>query len=176
MATHVARRAWWKIALITVPVVVVLGSLSGYYANSGYGNPWFDALEKPSFIPPGWVFGATWTTLYTLMGIGLALVIAAPPSRARKRGLAFFLVQIVFNYGWSPIFFRAGMIDGAFLVILAMIVCAVAATIFFWRVNRVAGVLLLPYLAWLGLAAALNLETGRLNPGADRAPLGITSR
>ena len=60
-----------------VTVVLGLGSLSGYFSNSGYGNPWFDALEKPSFIPPGWVFGAAWTTLYTLMGISLALVIYA---------------------------------------------------------------------------------------------------
>lgn len=177
MATHAAHRSpWWKYALVTVPVVLGLGSLSGYLSNSGYGNPWFDALTKPSFIPPGWVFGAVWTTLYTLMGIALALVLAAEPSRARARGLAFFGVQLVFNYAWSPIFFRAGMIDWAYLVILAMIVFAAATAFFFWRVNRVAGLLLLPYLAWLCLATALNFETGRLNPGADRAPLGITSR
>ena len=165
-------RAW----MWTVPLVLLAGFLSGRLANSGYGNPWFDALTKPSFIPPGWVFGAVWTTLYTLMGIALALVLAAEPSRARARGLAFFFVQLAFNYAWSPIFFRAGMIDWAYLVILAMIVFAIATAFFFWRVNRVAGLLLLPYLVWLCLATALNFETGRLNPGADRAPLGITSR
>jgi tryptophan-rich sensory protein len=172
----VDHKAWWKIALFTIPVVLALGSLSGYLSNSGYGNPWFDALRKPSFIPPGWVFGAAWTTLYTLLGAALAMVLAAPPSRDRARGLAFFLVQIILNYVWSPVFFRAGMIDWAFLIVLAMIVLASANAFFFFRVNRVAGLLLLPYLAWLCLAAALNHETGRLNPGADRAPLGITSR
>jgi translocator protein len=175
LATQVLeRKAWWKFALITVPLVLGLGTLSGMLSNSGYGNPWFDALTKPSFIPPGWVFGAAWTTLYTLMGIALAIVLAAPPSRERARGLAFFLVQIIFNYAWSPVFFRMGMIDWAYLIVLAMIVFAIATAWFFWRVNRVAGLLLLPYLVWLCLATALTFETGRLNPGADRAPLGIT--
>jgi len=170
----VERTAWWKWALITVPVVLGLGSLSGLLSNSGYGNPWFDALEKPSFIPPGWVFGAVWTTLYTLMGIALAIVLAAPPGENRSRGLAFFAVQLLLNYTWSPVFFRLGAIDWALLIVLAMIVAAVGTALFFFRVQRVAGVLLWPYLAWLCLATALNVETGRLNPQADRAPLGIT--
>jgi tryptophan-rich sensory protein len=165
---------WWKAALLTVPLVVGLGSLSGYLSNSGFGNPWFDAVEKPGFMPPGWVFGATWTLLYTAMGIAVALVLTAPASRARRLGLLLFTAQLALNYAWSPIFFGAGAIDWAFLVIMAMNVLVTATIISFWRVKRVAGLLLLPYLAWLCLATALNHEVGVLNPGADRAPLGIT--
>lgn len=168
------HKAWWKPALITVPVIVALGSLSGYLSNSGFGNPWFDAVVKPSFMPPGWVFGVTWTTLYTLMGIALAIVLVAPTSLPRSRGLGFFAVQLALNYAWSPIFFGAGAIDGAFLVIMATNVLVTCTIITFLRVKWVAGLLLLPYLAWLCLATALNFEIGRLNPGADRAPLGIT--
>jgi tryptophan-rich sensory protein len=169
-----ARKAWWKIALITVPAIVVAGNLSGLLSNSGFGNPWFDAVEKPGFMPPGWVFGAAWTTLYTLMGISVALVIAAPDSAWRRRGLIFFFVQLALNFLWSPVFFGAGAIDWSFLIIIAMAVALSMTISLFWRVNRVAAMLLLPYLAWLCLATALNFEIGRLNPGADRAPLGIT--
>jgi translocator protein len=165
---------WWKIALLTVPLIAGLGSLSGYLSNSGFGNPWFDAVEKPGFMPPGWVFGAAWTTLYTLMGIALALVIAAPDGPGRRRALLLFGLQLALNYAWSPVFFGAGAIDGAFLLILALDLAVLATFLAFLRVRRVAGLLLLPYLAWLSLATALNYEIGRLNPGADRAPLGIT--
>jgi tryptophan-rich sensory protein len=170
----VDRKPWWKIALVSVPVTVGLGSLSAYLSNSGFGNPWFDAVEKPDFMPPGWVFGVTWTTLYTLMGNSLAMVLSAPPSVPRRRGLLFFAVQLALNYAWSPVFFGTGAIDWAFLIILAMNVLLTCTIISFARVRRVAALLLLPYLAWLCLATALNFEIGRLNPGADRAPLGIT--
>ncbi len=168
------RKAWWRYALVTVPVIVGLGSLSGYLSNSGFGNPWFDAVEKPGFMPPGWVFAVTWPTLYALMAVALALVLASPDSRPRRLGMALFAVQLPLNYAWSPIFFGAGAIDWAFFVIMAMNVAVTATIIAFWRVKRVAGALLLPYLAWLCLATALNHEVGALNPGADRAPLGIT--
>lgn len=173
-ASGAPRRAWWKIALITVPAIVLTGSAIGYFSNSGFANDWYAPLDKPSFQPPSWAFGMVWTILYTLLGIALALVLAAPRSRGRSLGLTLFFLQLALNYSWSPVFFGAGMIDGAFLIIMVMNVVVTATIIAFWGVNRVAALLLLPYLAWLCLATALNHETGRLNPGADRAPLGIT--
>ncbi|WP_205480401.1 TspO/MBR family protein [Sphingomonas arenae] len=174
MADRGHSRRWWKVALVTVPVIVLLGSLSGYLSQSGFENNWYAPLDKPSFQPPGWAFGVVWTILYTLMGIAVAMVWTAPRSTPRNRGLALFGVQLVLNYSWSPVFFGSGMIDVAFLIIMAMNVLVTATIIAFWRVKPLAGVLLLPYLVWLCLATALNHETGRLNPGADRAPLGIT--
>jgi tryptophan-rich sensory protein len=168
------KRRWLKVALVTVPAIVLAGSLSGYLANSGYSNDWFARLQKPSLMPPAWAFPVAWTTLYALMGVAVARVLAAEPSRARSRGLALFAVQLALNYAWSPIFFGAGMIDWGFLVVMAMNVAVTATIISFSRVNGLAGLLLLPYLAWLCLATTLNWEIGRLNPGADRAPLGIT--
>lgn len=167
-------RPWWKTALITVPAIVLTGSLIGFFSNSGFANDWYAPLEKPGFQPPSWAFGVTWTILYAVMGVALALVLTASPSRARSRGLVLFTLQLALNYLWSPVFFGAGAIDWAFLIIMAMNVLVTATIIAFWRVKPLAGLLLLPYLAWLCLATALNHETGRLNPGADRAPLGIT--
>lgn len=168
------RRRWWHYALLTVPAIVVAGSTIGYLSNSGFGNDWYAPLEKPGFQPPGWAFGVTWTILYSFMGIALALILAAPASRGRSLAMTLFCVQLVLNYSWSPVFFGLGMIDWSFLIIMAMNVLVTATIIAFWSVNRLAGLLLVPYLAWLCLATALNHETGRLNPGADRAPLGIT--
>ena len=67
------RMSLLRYALVTVPLVLLLGTVSGRIANSGYGNPWFDALTKPDFMPPGWVFGLVWTLLYIGLGIGTAI-------------------------------------------------------------------------------------------------------
>ena len=166
-------RGIWKKALITVPLIVIVGGLMGFVSNSGFANDWYAPLAKPSFQPPGWAFGVVWTTLYTMMGIALAAILNEPKSAQRSRGLALFAVQLVLNFAWSPIFFGGGMIDVALLVMLAMNVLVTATIISFWKVRPLAGALLIPYLLWLCLATALNHETGRLNPGADRAPLGL---
>ena len=167
-------RGLWKKALITVPAIVLTGSLMGYLSNSGFGNNWFDSLEKPEFMPPGWMFGAVWTTLYTMMGIALAAILNEPDSPERRTALALFGAQLGLNFAWSPIFFGAQMIDLALIVILLMLVLALATARAFRNIRKVAGYLLVPYLLWLCLATALNYETGRLNPGADARPLGIT--
>ena len=169
-----ARGSWWRIALVAVPLIVIAGSASGLLSNSGGTNAWYAPLAKPSFQPPGWAFGVVWTTLYALMGIALALVASAPPSPRRTRALWLFGIQLALNFAWSPVFFGQGMIDAGFLIIAALDVLVTMAIIMFWRIRPLAGALLIPYLAWLCIATALNHETGRLNPGADTAPLGLT--
>jgi len=163
-----------KTALLTVPAIVIVGSLMGYLSNSGFSNDWYAALQKPSFQPPAWMFGVVWTTLYTLLGIALAMVLNAPPSKARRDAMWLFGGQLALNFAWSPVFFGLHMIDVALLTILVMLVMALTAARYFRRIRPLAGWLMLPYLLWLCLATALNYETGRLNPGADAAPLGIT--
>ena len=171
--THGDRGVWRK-ALLTVPLIVIAGSLIGYLSNSGEANAWYAALERPSFQPPGWAFGVAWTTLYTMMGIALAVILDAPRTRQRSVALALFAAQLALNFAWSPVFFGKGMIDVGLLVILAINVLVTMTIIAFWKIRPLAAALLIPYLAWLCVAVALNHETGRLNPGADTAPLGIT--
>ena len=163
-----------KKALIAVPAIVIFGSLIGYLSNSGFSNDWYAPLEKPSFQPPAWMFGVVWTILYTLLGIALAIVLHKPPSKQRRDALWLFGGQLLLNFTWSPVFFGMHMIDVAFVIIVAMLVMALAAARYFRRLNPLAGWLMLPYLLWLCLATTLNYETGKLNPGADAAPLGIT--
>ena len=167
-------RGIWRKALITVPAIVIIGSLMGIVSNSGFSNDWYSGLEKPSFQPPAWMFGAVWTTLYTMMGIALATILNQPESDQRRRALTLFGIQLALNFAWSPIFFGLRMIDVALVVIVLMLVLALATARAFKNLRAVAGYLLVPYLLWLCLATALNYETGRLNPGADARPLGIT--
>ncbi len=167
-------RGLWKRAVITIPVIVILGFVMGAVSNSGFGNAWYDGLTKPSFQPPGWAFGAAWTALYTMLGIALAAILNEPFSSRRQLAIALFAAQLTLNFAWSPVFFRFHMIDLALIVIIAMLLLAAVTANLFRRLRPVAGWLMLPYLAWLCLATALNYETGRLNPGADAAPLGLT--
>jgi tryptophan-rich sensory protein len=163
-----------KAALITVPAIVIVGTLMGYLSNSGFSNSWYAGLTKPAFQPPAWAFGVVWTILYALMGIALAMVLNEPPSQRRSNALWLLGGQLALNFAWSPVFFGMQMIDVALVIILVMLFMATAAANLFRRIRKLAGWLLLPYLAWLCLATALNYETGRLNPGADSAPMGIT--
>lgn len=166
-------RPWMKWAIFTVPALLLAGLLSGYLANSGYANFWFARLVKPAFMPPAWVFPAVWTTLYVLMGIALAMVLSASPSKARRDALWLFGGQFTLNLAWSPVFFRLHLIDVAMMFIIAMLLMAIFTAKYFRKLRAVAGWLMLPYLLWLCLAAALNYEVGKLNPGADAAPIGI---
>ena len=173
MAEAAARRGWWKIALVTVPVIVLAGSASGWLSGSGYGNPWFDRLMKPTFMPPGWVFGAAWTMLYTLLGLALAMILAEPPSDHRKKALLLFFGQLTLNFAWSPIFFAGHDITLAKLVIFVMAAIAAAAAGQFWRIRPLAGVAMIPYLGWLIFAAMLTAAIENLNPEAGRSLLGF---
>jgi tryptophan-rich sensory protein len=166
------RRDWRKIALVTVPAIVLAGSASGWLSNSGYGNRWFEGLGKPFFMPPGWLFGVVWPILYVLLGIALAMILAEPESPRRRNALILFFVQLALNFAWSPVFFAAHDMTLAKYMIYLMAVVAAAAAGQFMRLRRVAGLLLIPYLAWLIFAATLNSAIERLNPGAGTSLLG----
>jgi tryptophan-rich sensory protein len=174
MSVQEARTtSYWRFAIPAALVIVALGSLSGYLSNSGYSNGWFEGLRKPSFMPPGWVFGVVWTTLYTLMGLAFAFVWLAWPSRLRRNALRLFHAQLLVNLAWSPIFFGGHMIDIGLVTIVILFGLVALSAWHFARIEPLAGWLLVPYLAWLCLATALNFEIGRLNPGADAMNLGL---
>ena len=172
MAEEARSRTAWKLALVCVLAIELAGSLSGWLSNSGYGNGWFDELRKPGFMPPGWAFGVVWPILYALLGIALAVILAEPPSGRRTLALGLFFVQLALNFAWSPIFFAAHDISLAKYVIFIMAALAGAAAGQFLRLRKVAGLLLIPYLAWLVFAASLNGAIERLNPGAGTSLLG----
>ena len=166
MAEAVKRENWRKAALVAVVAIELLGGLSGWLSNSGYGNNWFGALQKPLFMPPGWAFGVVWPILYALLGVALAMIFAEPPSDRRKVALILFFVQLALNFAWSPIFFAGHDITLAKWVIFLMAAIAAAAARQFLKLRKAAGLLMVPYLAWLIFAATLNATIEALNPGA----------
>lgn len=161
------RMSYLRWALVTVPAVVLLGSLSGRLANSGYGNAWFDALQKPELMPPGWLFGAAWTLLYILLGLALAMILNARGARGRGLALTLFFVQLVLNYAWSPVFFAMHQVSAAFLIILVLVLLTAVTALLFYRIRKAAAWLLLPYLAWLCFAGFLTWQIDTLNPDAE---------
>ncbi|UVI38168.1 TspO/MBR family protein [Qipengyuania spongiae] len=158
------RASFLRWALVTVPLCL-LGLIPGAIWNAD--TAWFASLAKPAIFPPGAVFGIVWTTLYVLMGIAFALVCAAWGARGRTAAIALFLVQLVVNFAWTPVFFGAFQITGGLVVIAVLAVLVIATTAMFWKIRTLAGLLMLPYLAWVLFAMVLNYQFLQLNPDAD---------
>lgn len=162
------RASFFRWALFLVPTIVLLGFLSGQVGGSA-DSPWFAALEKPATFPPPATFGIVWSVLYAMMGVALALVCAAWGARFRTPAIIAFVVQLLINLAWSPVFFGEHQITTALAIILALDVAVIVTIALFWRVRRLAAVLLLPYLAWILFATLLNWQFLDLNPQADGA-------
>ncbi|WP_076743273.1 TspO/MBR family protein [Sphingomonas jeddahensis] len=154
-------------AMLCVPLIVLLGFLSGRSVASGDENPWYQALVKPALTPPGWVFPVAWTTLYIMLGLALATILNARGARGRGVAVALFAAQFALNLAWTPLFFGAHQVSTALLVIVAMLLLSIATTFAFRRIRKGAAWLMLPYLIWLGFAGVLNWGILRLNPDAE---------
>lgn len=148
------RQAVALVAAVLLPLGVgVAGSLGTFDAV----RDWYPTLVQPSFAPPTWVFGPVWTTLYLMMGLASWLVWRQGPARPEvRRGLGLYTVQLGLNLAWSFLFFgwRQPLLA---LVEIAVLLVLIAVTIRrFAAVSRTAALLMLPYLAWVGFATALN--------------------
>lgn len=140
-------------------IAATVGGVASLQSESFYA-----ALARPAWAPPSWVFGPVWTALYTLMAIAAWLVWQARHRRFARAALALFLLQLALNALWTWLFFRWHQGALAFLDILLLGALLAATLILFWRVRPLAGVLLLPYLAWVSFAAVLNYAIWQLNP------------
>lgn len=140
-------------------VASAMGSAATIRAGSFYAD-----LVRPEWAPPSSVFGPVWTALYVLMAIAAWLVWRAGGFNAARTALTLFLIQLVFNALWSWLFFgwRLGVV--AFIEVVLLWMLIVATLIAFWRVRPLAGAMLLPYLAWVSFASALNYSLWQLNP------------
>jgi translocator protein len=169
------RLAFLRWAAITVPLILLLGFTSARLAVSGSANPWYAALDKPDLNPPDWVFPVAWTLIYILQGLALAMVIHARGAPLRRPAITLFIVQLIVNLAWSPLFFGAHRVLWALWTIGAMFVLALATTILFGRIRGWAAALMLPYLAWIAFAAFLTWQIHLLNPDAETLVPGAAS-
>lgn len=153
--THpvVSLAAW----LLVVAAAAAVGAAGSSSAPSFYGQ-----LTLPAWAPPAGWFGPVWTVLYLAMGVAAWLVWRS--SGDHRGAIALFGVQLAVNVLWSWLFFAWRTGAGAFVDIVVLDLLVVATLVAFWRVRPLAGALLLPYLAWIAFATALNLAAWRLNP------------
>jgi tryptophan-rich sensory protein len=124
---------------------------------------WYAALKKPAWNPPGWIFGPVWSALYTLMGVAAWLVWRRGGAAAQRRPLGLFLAQLALNATWSPLFFGLHQPGLAFAEIVLLWLAIAWTLTAFWPVHRTAACMLVPYLAWVSFAAALNFKLWRMN-------------
>ncbi len=138
----------------------------GAAASSAFGSPgqWYAELNKPAWNPPGWIFGPVWSALYLSMAVAAWLVWREGGWSQQRRVLGLFLVQWTLNFLWTPLFFGLHRTGLAFAEILLLWLAIAATTVAFWRIRKAAGVLLVPYLAWVSFAAVLNGVLWRMNP------------
>ena len=144
----------------------VLLALSGLVAMIGtqFGpGAWYDHIAKPAWNPPNWVFGPVWTALYVLMAVAAWRVWRKPATQAVDDALFFYGVQLALNAIWSPMFFGLQNPLIALMDIVLLLAVAGVTTAMFWRIDRVAGMLFLPYAAWVAFATALNAAVWSLN-------------
>ena len=143
-----------------VIVVNVVGSAPA--ALGGPGSAWFQSLLKPAIYPPPWTFGVVWPLLFTLLGVALYLV-WREDHPSRRLALGLFVTQMAFNVAWTPVFFRAQDLALALGVIGALLLLAVPTAVAFGRIERAAGLLVVPYLLWVAFAAVLNYRFLAIN-------------
>lgn len=144
----------WKNLLISVAISLSVGIMSALLSMGGMRA--YADMYKPPLSPPGWVFPIVWTILYVLMGIAAFLVYQSV-GEDKKLALTLYVIQLFLNFGWSIIFFDLKAYFFAFAWLLVLWLFIYLAMKQFRQLNKTAGILMLPYLAWVAFAGYLNL-------------------
>lgn len=153
----------WPKLIFSIILAQSAGGIGTFFTFDSIPT-WYAFLNKPVFSPPNWLFGPVWTILYTLIGISLYLIWTS-----KKGSLKLFLFHLFLNAIWSPIFFGAKNLGLAFLVILVMDITLILIIKNFYKVNKIAGLILIPYLLWISFASVLNFTIWQLNPNNVKA-------
>jgi benzodiazapine receptor len=148
--------------VLSLLLTLAIGGIAGWITNPEIGG-WYQTIQKPSWQPPNWVFGPVWTVLYILMGIAFWLVWREPSSERRNAAIVFFMIQLLFNFLWSIIFFNFHSIGWALIDIAALWIFIIITIFSFRRVNKTAAWLMVPYICWVSFAMILNYSIFRLN-------------
>jgi len=169
------RASFLRWALFLVPLILLVGFTAGQLG--GPDTPWFAALEKPAIYPPPVTFGIVWTILFVLIGLALAMVASAWGAAGRGTALIAFAVHFLATQSWTAVFFGMQDMLAGLMVLGFGIASLLIVLVLVLRVRRGAAALLLPYLAWLCFAAALNYQFITANPdGGPRGASGAATR
>jgi tryptophan-rich sensory protein len=146
--------------LLLTMLAAAVGAMASVNAATFYAQ-----LQRPTWAPPAWLFAPVWTALYLMMAIAAWLVWRAGGLHANRTALGLYVAQLALNSLWSWLFFGWRQGAWAFADIVVLWILIVATLVSFWRVRPLAGGLLVPYLAWVSFAMALNFAAWQMNPG-----------
>lgn len=150
------------VLLALVAACLAVGAIGGAVTSSSVGT-WYQQLRKPSFNPPDWVFAPVWTTLYIAMAVAAWRVWRERGLQGARFELSLFAAQLALNLGWSILFFGLRQIGGALVEIVLLLAAIVATAVAFRRIDGIAALLLVPYVAWVAFATLLTAALWRLN-------------
>ncbi len=153
----------------TISIIGGVGWLVLTFGTAAIGSrflpdEWYRKLNKPSWNPPNSIFAPVWTILYLLMAAAAWLVWRHYGVAAALIPLSLFVLQLLLNAAWSWLFFGRHQIRSALIDIVALWILILATLLSFWQLDRMAGILLLPYLAWVSFAMVLNWAIWQKNP------------
>ncbi len=158
----IMKKINWKPYVFWILGTEAIGALSGFLTREG-SKIFNEVAAQPPLSPPAILFPIVWGILYALMGFSAARIYTAAPSPARSRGLNLYIVQLVFNFFWSQIFFNAHAYGFAALWLLVLWVLVLWMILAFYKADPLAAYLQIPYLLWLTFAAYLNIGVWWLN-------------
>lgn len=156
---HRAATSKW-LGLVAWLAVSFVPSAMAVFVETG---AWYDQLNKPAWTPPSWIFAPVWTVLYALMGIAAWRVWLRNGFAGARLELTLFLIHLLFNAAWTPLFFGLHLLTISAVEIVLLWAMILALLILFWRRDRIAGVLLIPYLLWVTYATTLNIGFAVMN-------------
>ncbi|QQG43187.1 MAG: tryptophan-rich sensory protein [Candidatus Daviesbacteria bacterium] len=148
--------------ILSIGLCLGAGIIGSFFTVSSIPT-WYATLNKPSFSPPNWIFGPVWTVLYILMGVSLYLALSGKGKGEREKAVRIFAMQLFLNIAWSVIFFGMRNPILAFVDIVFLWIAIFLTIKSFYKINKLAGNLLIPYLLWVSFASILNLAIVLLN-------------
>ena len=163
LSTHPKSPNGAVAAAVSIGLALVAGAVGGV-ATASSVTTWYPGLVKPAFNPPNAVFAPVWTALYVLMALAAWRVWRRDPALPdRRTALIVYAVQLVLNLAWSLIFFGLRAPGPALAEVAVLLAAVLACAVLFWRVDRIAGLMMAPYAAWVAFASLLNFAIWRLN-------------
>ena len=149
--------------ILSIALTLSVGALGGW-ATAQSVKIWYPTLNKPSFNPPNWLFAPVWTSLYILIGIAAYLIwVKRNQITHFPRTVAIYLIQLILNLAWSFIFFYLHEIGFALAEIILLLIIIIVNAITFYKIDRWAGFLFIPYILWVSFASFLTYNIFMLN-------------
>jgi len=155
----------FSLSLFVFIAACFAAAMTGAFFGPG---KWYAALEKPSWVPPNWAFPVVWTLMYGMIAAAGWIVWSVAEPGAATLPLVLWALQLALNALWSPVFFGLKRMDLGMVVVSGMWISIAATIVAFWPISGIAAGLMVPYLVWVSIAAALNYAVWKLNPDAHK--------